>query len=207
MKITQQPRYRTIIAVDAEASTSKTNQAKGQLRDTMYQMCEEAFLAANVTKQRRDRYYDRGDGVLALIYPADDVPKTLLLSQIGAVLSQLLARHHEGLRLRMVMHAGEVHYDRHGCFSAALDLAFRLLDAPETKTALRGTSAPLVLVVSDHIYQSVVRHGYPGIDPDAYSPSVAVPLGGRREHGWIHIPGTSSDVAVSRAGLNLVELV
>lgn len=189
------------MAVDAEASTTRTNQAKGQLRDTMYQVCEEAFLAANVTQQYRDPFVDRGDGVLALVHPADEVPKTLLLGQVMPAISHLLAQHHDGLRLRMVMHAGEVHFDRHGCFSDALDLAFRLLDAPETKTALRTTSEPLALVVSDHIYLSVVRHGYPGIDPDTYLPSVTVPIAGRREHGWIHIPG----MATPRARLNLVQ--
>ncbi len=192
------------MAVDAEASTTRTNQAKGQLRDTMYEVCEEAFLAADVTPQHRDPFYDRGDGVLVLVHPADEVPKTLLLSQVVPTIGHLLAQHHDGLRLRMVMHAGEVHYDRHGCFSDALDLAFRLLDAPETKTALRTAPGPLALVVSDHIYLSVVRHGYPGIDPDTYLPSVTVPIAGRREHGWTHIPATASTMAASRS-LNLVQ--
>ncbi|MBP2327326.1 hypothetical protein JOF56_007711 [Kibdelosporangium banguiense] len=205
MKIPQQPCYRSIIAVDAQASTMRTNQAKSRLRDTMYQVCEEAFLAASVTEQRRDPFFDRGDGVLTLVHPADEVPKTLLLGQVAPTLSRLLARDHDGLRMRMVMHAGEVHYDEHGCYSDALDLAFRLLDAPETKAALRATPAPLVLVVSDHIYQSVVRHGYPGIDRDAYEPSVATAVGDRRELGWIHIPRAASGVPVDRAGLNLVQ--
>ncbi|MET0237795.1 MAG: hypothetical protein ABW224_24365 [Kibdelosporangium sp.] len=204
--MTHQPRYRTIIAVDAEASTTKTNQAKGQLRDTMYQVCEAAFLAANVTRQYRDPFVDRGDGVLTLVHPADDIPKTLLFSQVMPTIGRLLALDRDGLRLRMVMHAGEVHYDQHGCFSDALDLAFRLLDAPETKAALRTTPQPLALVVSDHIYQSVVRHGYPGIDPETYVPSITVPIAGRHEHGWIHIPGTAApELAGSPARLNLVQ--
>jgi GTP diphosphokinase / guanosine-3',5'-bis(diphosphate) 3'-diphosphatase len=36
----------------------------------------------------------------------------------------------EARRLRVVLHAGEVHYDGNGCFGEALDIAFRLLDAP-----------------------------------------------------------------------------
>lgn len=204
MKDTQYPCYRAIVAVDAEASTTRTNQAKGRLRDTMYQICEEAFLAANVTERRRDPLLDRGDGLLALVHPADEVPKALLLGQVAATASRLLTQQAGGLRLRMVIHAGEIHYDRHGCYSTALDLAFRLLDAPETKAALHTAPAPLALVVSDHIYQSVVRQGYPGIDPDTYSASVTVPLGGRRERGWIHIPRVTSHAAVRRADLNLV---
>jgi FAD/FMN-containing dehydrogenase len=44
------------------------------------------------------------------------------------------------------MHAGEIHYDSNGCFGHALDIAFRLLDAPPAKRAvlaLRDAAAPL----------------------------------------------------------------
>ncbi|MGH3558002.1 MAG: hypothetical protein ACRDTK_11035, partial [Mycobacterium sp.] len=68
------------------------------------------------------------------------------------------------MRVRVVLHAGEVHYDANGCFGEALDVAFRLLDAARVKQALRETPDPLVLVVSGDIYSSVVRHGYDGID-------------------------------------------
>jgi hypothetical protein len=64
----------------------------------------------------------------------------------------------------VVIHAGEVHYDANGCFGEALDVAFRLLDASQVKTALRQTVDPLILVISADIYGSTVRHGYDGLD-------------------------------------------
>ncbi len=67
-------------------------------------------------------------------------------------------------RIRAVVHAGEVHYDANGCFGEALDVAFRLVDAPPVKKALRVTASPLILVVSEDIYRSVVRQCYDGID-------------------------------------------
>ena len=50
------------------------------------------------------------------------------------------------------------------------DIAFRLLDAPAVKQALKAARDPLVLVVSGDIYSSVVRHGYDGIDRGGLPP-------------------------------------
>jgi hypothetical protein len=35
------------------------------------------------------------------------------------------------LRVRVVVHAGTMFYDANGCFGETLDVAFRLLDAPQ----------------------------------------------------------------------------
>ena len=56
------------------------------------------------------------------------------------------------------------------------------------KKILRETTDPLVLVVSDDIYSSVVRHGYDGIDHETFYQLVGVQVAGRRYHGWIHLP-------------------
>ena len=71
------------------------------------------------------------------------------------------------LRLRAVVHAGEVNYDANGCFGEALDIAFRLLDAAHVKKALQAAADPLILVISGDIYRAIVRHGYDGIDQRA----------------------------------------
>jgi class 3 adenylate cyclase len=126
------------------------------------------------------------------------VPKALLLNRVVPFLNRLLIEYNAGLtrrsqlqrqlRMRVVMHAGEVHYDANGCFGEALDVAFRLLDAARVKRALREAADPLILVVSGDIYSSVVRHGYGGIDHQTFHPLVRVQVAGRRYPGWIHIP-------------------
>jgi len=60
----------------------------------------------------------------------------------------------------------------------ALDIAFRLLDATPVKRALQMTSDPITLVVSGDIYRSVVRHGYGGIDKNAFHQVVRVQIAG-----------------------------
>jgi len=187
------PCYRTILALDIEGSTTRTNSAKAWLRTVMYELLEEALRGAGIAERHRDGLVDRGDGVLALIHPVDDVPKTALLSSVLPTLARLLREHNSGnpdrqFRLRAVVHAGEVHYDQRGCFGEALDIAFRLLDAPAVKHRLERTTAPIVLVVSGDIYRCVVRHGYDGIDDNGFESIVSVTVGRTRHRGWVQVP-------------------
>jgi hypothetical protein len=200
------PRYRAILAVDIEGSTTRTDPVKAELRDTLYRLLEEAFLRAGIESRYREEYVDRGDGALVLVHPFDEVPKTLLLHPVVPMLSALLAEYNSTLtaaadldrriRIRVVVHAGEVHNDGHGNFGEALDLACRLLDSAEAKNALRRAREPLVLVVSEDIYHSIVRHGYEGIRADSYVPLVRLEVTGRRHQGWVN----DVDAAVRRAG-------
>jgi class 3 adenylate cyclase len=187
------PRHRAIVAVDVEASTTRTNAAKVGLRQAMYDLLEQALDAAGIARRYRDPLIDRGDGVLALVHPVDQAPKTLLLNAVIPRLSELLADHRahcpdQQFRLRAVVHAGEVHYDGRGVFGEALDIAFRLLDALEVKKRLLHTAAPLVLVASDDIYRTVIRHGYDGINDQAFEPLVRVHVAGQQHCGWVHVP-------------------
>ena len=193
------PRHRAVVALDIERSTSRPDPVKAELRRKLYEVFDAALLEAGIRRQYRDRFTDRGDGILALIHPVDQAPKAALLKTAIPVLSQLLAdynaslprasRAQRQLRVRVVVHAGEVHYDANGCFGEALDIAFRLLDAAHVKKALRAAADPLILVISHDIYRAIVRHGYDGIDQRAFHPLVHVRIAGHRHPGWIHIPG------------------
>ena len=192
------PHHRAIVALDIEQSTSRTDPVKAQLRSKIYELFDEALRSAGIGQRHRDRFTDRGDGLLALIHPVDQAPKAILLDRVVPALTRLLAdynaslprasRPQRQLRVRVVVHAGEVCYDAHGCFGEALDIAFRLLDAAHVKKALKAAADPLILVVSGDIYRSVVRHGYGGMDRHAFHSSVCVHVAGNRHTGWIHLP-------------------
>ena len=196
------PHHRAIVALDIERSTSRTDPVKAALRSKIYELFDTALHAAGIPARHRDRFIDRGDGLLALIHPVDQAPKALLLIRAIPALCRLLTdynaslprpvRPQRQLRVRVVVHAGEVHYDANGCFGEALDVAFRLLDAGHVKKALQAAAGPLILVVSRDIYGSVVRHGYDGIDQHAFHPLVRVQIAGHRQSGWIHIPGEAT---------------
>jgi class 3 adenylate cyclase len=202
------PRHRAIIAVDIERSTSRPDPVKGELRNKTYEMFDAALCSAGIRAHHRDRFIDRGDGVLALIRPVDQAPKALLLNCVIPAFNRLLSdynaslprssRTQRQLRVRVVVHAGEVRYDANGCFGEALDIAFRLLDAARLKKMLRETAGWMILVVSGDIYSSVVRHDYGGgIDQHAFRPLVRVSIAGHRHVGWIHVPGEADQRQVT----------
>jgi hypothetical protein len=196
VRLPVEPVHRLIVAVDIEGSTKRTNPAKGELRRTLYVLLERALEAAGITAKHRERHTDRGDGVLVLIRPHDDVPKTRVLGRLIPMLTALLIEHNAAvlrpelqLRLRAVVHAGEIHGDDRGFYGDDLDAAFRLLDAPKVKRALKvAVASPLVLVISEEIFNSIVRHGY--LDGEPYLPLGRIQAGNRSRLAWIHTPAT-----------------
>lgn len=188
-----QPLHRTVVAVDIEGSTKRTNTARARLRHAMYGLLQRALEASGIAARHYDPMVDRGDGALLPIHPVDQVPKTLLLATFIPALCALLTEHNarageHWFRLRAALHAGEIHYDDRGPFGEDIDIACRLVDAPELKDKLRATTAPLVLAVSDDLYRSVIRHGYDGIDEAAFQPLLRLDIGGQRLRGWVYVP-------------------
>jgi len=189
------PVYRSIVAVDLEGSTTRTNPVKGELRRTMYDLLGRALQATAITDNHLEELTDRGDGVLILIRPLDDVPKTALLDRLVPMLAVLLAENnaevrHPALRIRLrtVVHAGEVHADARGFYGEAIDIAIRLMDSPPVKKALKQAASPLVLVVSEEIYAGIVCHGY--VNGESYRPLVRVRMANKQHRGWVHVPET-----------------
>jgi hypothetical protein len=196
------PVYRLIIAVDIEGSTTRTDPVKGELRRVIYDLLGHALEAVGITGNRLEQLADRGDGILALVRANDDVPKTVLLDRLVPLLTGLLGEYNERaaypalrVRLRAVVHAGDVHLDRRGCYGEAIDVAIRLLDSPPVKNTLKRAAVPLVLVVSDEMYFAVVHQGY--VDADTYHPMVRVRVAGRGHRGWVHVPAPVSAPAAA----------
>lgn len=151
-----------------------------------------AMRAAGIEPQNVEQS-ESGDGVLVLLDP--QISKVRLLHPLVPRLGSGLARYNrtapgsERLRLRVVVHAGELLQDAHGRTGEDLVLAFRLLDSDAARVYLAQTAADLVLVVSDAIYQGVVKHGYGAIDPARFQ-SVWISAKETSTRAWLHIPGT-----------------
>ncbi|HEV2933860.1 MAG TPA: HD domain-containing protein [Streptosporangiaceae bacterium] len=180
---------RAIVALDIENSTSRPDPVKAELRIMLYELFDSALRSAGIHRPHRDPFYDRGDGLLALIHRVERAGEVLVI--VVPVLTRLLTDYNASLprqrqlRVRVVVHAGDVRYDADGCFGTALDIAFRLLDAPSVKEALTTAPGPLLAVVSEGIYGSVVEHGYGGIERGTYH-RVSSEIAGIRLPGWIH---------------------
>ncbi len=73
----------------------------------------------------------------------------------------------------------------------------RYLNAPEVKRALAAAgSASLVVVISDRLYQDVVRSRFHGHDPEEYR-RIHVEQKGFAGYGWVRLPGVDPQDAGS----------
>ena len=181
--------HRTIVVVDVEGfgDQHRTNPHQVAVRDGLYRAMQDAFGRAGVPWDDCG-HEDRGDGVFVLV-PAE-VPKALLAESLPPALVTALRTHNGGhpgperIRLRMAIHAGEVHYDQHGVTAVAVNLAFRLLDAGPLKTALATSSGVLAVIVSSWFFEEVVRHtgAAPGYRP------VDVAVKETTTTGWVCLP-------------------
>lgn len=197
------PVHRGIVAVMAEHAAGRTNPAHDEVRRETYRLLDTALTESGIPPQHRDKITYHRDGLVAPIRPVDEVPKTLLIGSVAPALNRLVTdRNATGLpalRLRVVVHSGEIHRDAQGFFGESLDIAFRLLNAPRVKEFAKTITDPVVLVISEDIYWSIVRHGYEGIDRRAFVPLVRI-HSGRRRLGYVHVGswcGTLADSGVA----------
>ena len=164
--------HRAILIVDVErfGDPARTNAHQLAVRDGMYQALRQSFSSGCISWADCVTE-DRGDGVL--VFVPSVVPKSWLVTRLPAYLAEALARHNaahpeqERIRLRMVLHAGEVHQDPHGFAGVSINRAFRLIEAPASRTALRDSSGVVALIVSDWFYDEVVRH-HPAAAPSCF---------------------------------------
>ncbi|GAA3458247.1 hypothetical protein ACFFSW_03325 [Saccharothrix longispora] len=156
--------HRSFVVVDVEGygDPTRTSPHRGAAREGMYRVLMTAFAECGLPWDDKS-VDDAGDAVLVLL-PAD-VPKNHLVEQLPERLAAALRRHNHvhadgaRLRMRLAVHAGEVHYDDRGRTSEEMIFAYRILDAPAAKLALRADpTATLALVVSEEFYRSVVHH-------------------------------------------------
>ena len=136
------------------------------MRKGLYKALVWSFARAGIDIDLGGCDYDRGDGRLILVPP--NIPKILLVTKWPARLATALNRHNAAsgpaaqVRLRIAVHAGEVVYDGHGVTGNAINRTFRLVQAPALKEALACSPGTCALIVSEWIYDEVVRH-----DPQA----------------------------------------
>ena len=183
--------HRTILVVDVErfGDRHRTNPHQLAVRDGMYRALRQAFHNAGV-RWADCRHEDRGDGVLILA--AAETPKASFVESLPGELAEALREHNsthpvqEQIRLRMALHAGEINYDDHGVAGAAINLAFRLLEADPLKAALADSPGVLALIVSSWFFDEVVRHS-PASNPATYRPTQVV-VKETTTVGWICLP-------------------
>lgn len=155
-----------------------------------------------------------GDGAAILIPP--EVAKADLISTLPGRLSAELRRHNAihgneaRIQLRLAVHSGEVYTSDHGSVSGAVAFTFRMLDAPEAKSAQKETGASLALLASNSFYSDVVSHE-PAASPDEFR-QIDVKAKGESTTAWLRLlddPEAGSAISTEEKSdsVALVELV
>lgn len=155
--------HRTILVVDVSAfgDQRRTNLDQLTVRRGLYEALRQALGEAGVPWDDCD-HEDRGDGVLVVI--PSTVAKSLLVEKLPDRLVAALRAYNAGrpenecIRLRLSLHAGEIHYDEHGVTGRSVNLAFRLLDAAEFKHAHDRSTGLLGMITSTWFFDEVVWH-------------------------------------------------
>jgi hypothetical protein len=183
--------HRSIVVVDVEkfGDQSRTNAHQVAVRDGLFRSLRWSFSRSGVP-WGRCRCEDRGDGALILVPP--DVPKNLLAGPLPLEMAAALEEHNAAceqqarIRLRAVLHAGEVRIDDYGVAGAAINLAFRLLESAALRSLLAGSPGVLALMASEWFFQEVIRHE-PTNSPAAFRP-VPVSVKETETTAWACLP-------------------
>ncbi|WP_399887549.1 hypothetical protein ACGH7X_23260 [Streptomyces sp. BBFR51] len=181
--------YGFIISLDTQGSGSIPDPDRPTLRKRIYRAAEDAFAQAGIGDARLAQE-DRGDGILAVVEPRR--PEALV-GEWTEYLHQNLRRINRELsrplRLRAGLDVGPFTPDSHGFSGAAVDLACRIGNCAEAKAVLTALpDAPLLVAVTDRLYQDVVRHGGRWIEPEHYR-RYGVRLKEGERQAWFTVPG------------------
>lgn len=194
---------------------SRTDDVRTRMRAELYRLLERSFDDAGVPFAGCYRE-DRGDGVLVAVPPSVGVD--LLLAPVADLLKAGLRRYNRAaaeparMRLRVAVNTGEARWDGNGLVGSAVNHTFRILEEPRFKEMLSASGGWLALIVSQRVYDDVVRHGLGRADPDDYRPiDVAVketeaaawvrlmaPAAGT---GLVSVPGPVPDAAPPAAAV------
>ena len=192
-----------MVLVDVEhfGDPERTDHHRLSVRDGVYGSLASAFAEAHIPWQDCE-IHDCGDGAMVLV-PAQ-VSKSRIVQLLPDQLVTALAKHNADrepkarVRLRLALHAGEVHHDERGPCGDALNFAFRLLDAVAAKQLLALSSGLLVVIASELLYQGVIRHD-PEAAPGEYR-QVGFTTKETQSVAWLRIPGDGEAFAVTPPG-------
>jgi hypothetical protein len=117
----------------------------------------------------------------------------VLVEHLPTVLAAELRKHneahnaHEQIRLRVSIHAGEIHEDEYGVVGDSVNHTYRLLDSPVLKARLAESTGNLALITSDWFFNEVVRHSTEG--NTAEYQCIRVVEKETDTPAWIYVPG------------------
>jgi len=188
--------HRSFLVVDVEGFGRRDDRFQLQIRRGLTQLLDRAFEDAGLVLDDCD-VEDRGDGKIVLI--PSTVSKMRLVDPLLTRIEVQVRQHndmsseHGRIRLRAALHAGEVARDANGWSGTELNTACRLVNSSSLReVAAERSGLPLVVVVSDLIYSTVVRHGHGATRPDEYR-KIDITEKELVDVAWVRVPGRTGE--------------
>jgi len=164
--------FRFLVAVDVADFSQSHAAGQARYQDDLNHAMTQAAANAGLGRERWYRQ-PRGDGELAVL--PEDVTGLSVVADYPRELASAVAtvnRAGKGgppLRVRMAIHHGAVTPGVFGPVGAAPVVISRLVDAGIVRRQLRQRSdLDIVLIVSDIVYDEVIRSGLSGLNPEAF---------------------------------------
>ncbi|WP_018683947.1 vWA domain-containing protein [Actinokineospora enzanensis] len=180
--------HTSILVIDVEGygDPRRTDRDRAIVHAGLYEVLTRALRRSDLPWGTHE---DRGDGLFMLL---PGVPKVELVASLPHELAAALREHNADhgpaarIRLRVVVHAGEVDDDGRGKIGTDLNHAFRLIDATPVRAALADSPGVLVFAASNWFHEHVVKH-HPAANPGIYTPH-PVRRKETRSTVWISVP-------------------
>jgi class 3 adenylate cyclase len=160
--------YRLVVAVDVEGYSKLDALDQSLVQSRLGEVMD---LAAHHAGLDRSHWYRqlRGDGELAVL-PADADTAWVIAHFTDALAAALAELRRAGtpLRMRVAMHCGTLTAGRFGLVGDAPIVTSRLLDAKVVRRELALADGDLVLIISERLFDDVVRTRFHDLDPNRF---------------------------------------
>lgn len=186
--------HRLSWVVDIEAYGRRVHRAHADAQDRLNWAVTQTLLLAGVNPMRCDRQ-ERGDGLLLILPPAIDQPRTVptLVTGLRDALREANRVGGEAgrIRLRSALAQGIVESGSTGFRGQSVILACYLLDSTPAHEALsQAPDSDLMVIVSDDLHRDLFAQGFTARGlPAFYSVKIDRPEKGFTATGWIQVPG------------------
>ncbi|WP_341716552.1 toll/interleukin-1 receptor domain-containing protein [Micromonospora sp. FIMYZ51] len=161
----------TVVAIRIDKYIDRPDPEQGALRATMYEQL--LLAAADASLPWSDFAVQDYLGGVHLFVPGFTSPAAIVVDYLDSLekrLAHLPAAGRNRLRLRVAVHLGIASRDPHGWAGAALAVADRMVTAAVLADVLTARPRDRVaLIVSEGLYEAVVRPGYRDVDPDSFA--------------------------------------
>ncbi|MFD7663126.1 hypothetical protein [Streptomyces sp. NPDC059788] len=202
------PPHFGLLAVDVKDSMQLRAVQQAPLSAALVEVVDKGLEAAGLREMRREFENNTGDG---LAFGFDPKWLSLVISPFMDVLNALLLERNAGagpcIRLRMSVHCGPVPVASGlpGDGNATpRGETHRLLDSQPARKGLAMTdknATPLVVIISDYVYRTVVLGGYCALPGSRFTEVQAdVPGKGFTQTAWMYVPSPSGGLLRGTAG-------